>query len=322
MSNKNKKNCLIICIILLLVLLFNNFIDLSAASIEHNFSYTYQGQTYGSDISNDDAWDIAMKTQLDLGNITMDDVIEDYSVFGSRDIIEEEDEIQTYSWTPALSGTVQWQPDINSAYLPLQGVKVELYFHFSNYLPIKIDEIYTDDDGHFVFEDYENWYYIISGMGITIYNGIVQKFSVRIYPSGETFRVAKDWAASSLVETFDGLSAGILPNHFEYFISSTVRTYVWESSGSFGVIKIPYSIDNDTHKSFYISQALLMGQRFAMDVCGFELNEQVIALYPFKNFDSCFCWQKFMAIGIQSPDDYFNDWETIIHEYGHFYNGI
>lgn len=320
---KIKKINIYIFVSLFMVLLLNNFTYVSAASINNTFSYTYLGQTYESNVSQDDAWDTAMKTQLDLGNITMDDVIEDYVVFGSRDIIEEEDEIQTYSWTPVLSGSAQWQPNTNSAYLPLQGVKVELYFHFSNYLPIKIDEVYTDDNGCFKFDDYDNWYYIISSLGITIYNGIAQKFTVRIYPSGETFRVSKDWAASSLVETFDGLASGIFPNDFGYFVSSTVRTWVWESSGSFGTIKIPYSTDNDAHKSFYISQALLMGQRFATDVCGFDLNNQVIALYPFKNFDRCFCWHNFMAIGTQltgtqSPKDYFDDWETIIHEYGHF----
>lgn len=301
-----------------MILLLNNFTYVSAVSNDNTFSYTYLGQTYESNVSQDDAWDIAMKAQLDLGNITMDDVIEDYVIFGSRDIIEEEDEVQTYSWTPMLSGFAQWQPNINSAYLPLQGVKVELYFHFSNYLPIKIDEVYTDDNGCFIFDDYDNWNYIISGLGITIYNGIAQKFTVRIYPSGETFRVAKDWFASSLVETFDNLEAGIFPNYFEYFVSSTERTWVWESSGSFGIIKIPYDTDNNTNKSFYISQALLMGQRFATDVYNFDIDNKVIALYPLTILENCFCWQNFMAIIANSKVDNFNNWETIIHEYGHF----
>ena len=68
-----------------------------------------------------------------------------------------------------------------------------------------------------------------------------------------------------------------------------------------------------------------MGQQFALNVCNFELDKEVVALYPFRNFDSCFCWNTFMAIGtyVDETDarknkDFFDDWQTIIHEYGHY----
>ena len=184
------------------------------------YSYSYDDVTYNSSISVDHAWDLAMKDQLEDGNITMEDVIENYSVFGSRDVYELENEIQGYSLKPKLSGVVQWQPNENCAYLPLRGVKVELYFHYGSLLPIKVDETYLNNDGSFYFDDYEKWGNIICNiLTLNLSDLVSSKFSIRIYPSSETFLVGKDWVASSLVEKLEGLAAGIFPNYFSYFIS-------------------------------------------------------------------------------------------------------
>jgi uncharacterized repeat protein (TIGR02543 family) len=136
---------------------------------------------------------------------------------------------------------------------------------------------------------------------------------VRIYPEGTSFRVAKDWVGVLLIDAINRIAAGIFPNPLAYYVSSTTKSWVWESAGSFDTIQIPYVTSNDTNKSFYISQALVMGQRFVQDVRGFSINGKVNVLYPFAN-EPPFCWDIFMALG----GDRFNDWEAALHEYGHF----
>lgn len=57
-----------------------------------------------------------------------------------------------------------------------------------------------------------------------------------------------------------------------------------------------------------------MAERFAQDVRSLDISNKVTTLYPFGTGTSAFCWDGFM--GIQSAS--FNNWSTIVHEYGHF----
>ncbi len=285
------------------------------------YTYTYNGQVYESEISEEDAWSSAMLDQLQQGNITMQDIESDYSVLGSRDIIEDIPLYMPMSSGTSLTGRAEWQPNATAAYLPLQRVKVELYMHWGNFAPLKVDETYTTDNGNYTFDNFSLWEELaIIGFG-PVWAAVYQTYSVRIYPESETFRVAKDWAGVTLLDEVQKWSLGLIPNFLAYYVSSSTGTWFWQSSGNFGTMKIPYSTTNDTHKSFYISQALVMGQRFVQDVRRVNLSMFVTAMYPFVD-DEAFCFAGLMGIGGDRDGDgigdRFDDWETVLHEYGHF----
>lgn len=224
--------------------------SVQAATANNNvFTYTYAGQVYESDVSEDDAWTKAMLDHLEQGNITMEDVDMEYSVFGSRDIIEIPQLIMPMSSGTALSGRAEWQPDQNEDYLPLQRVKVELYMHWGSFVPLKLDETYTDDNGNYIFDNYPAWEELAIIAFGPLWTAVYQTYSVRIYPESETFRVAKDWVGVSLIDEINNWVAGIFPNPLAYYVNSSTNTWFWQSSGSFGTIQIPYVDTNDTHNA-------------------------------------------------------------------------
>lgn len=245
----------------------------------------------------------------------MADVEIEYSTFGSRGIIEIPQLIMPMSSGTSLTGRAEWQPNTGAAYLPLQRTKVELYMHWGNFAPLKVDETYTTDNRNYSFDNFSLWEELaIIGFGPT-WTAVYQTYSVRIYPESETFRVAKDWLGVDLLDSISDWVAGVVPNWLAYYVSSSTGTWFWQSSGNFGTIQIPYDAygANETHNAFYISQALVMGQRFVQDLCGYNINKFLNVLYPFSE-ETPFCFDIFMGIG----RSWFNDWQANLHEFGHF----
>ncbi len=69
--------------------------------------------------------------------------------------------------------------------------------------------------------------------------------------------------------------------------------------------------------AFYLAQGMVVAQRFAQAM-GVNFNKCLKVKYPFTNGDNAFCWNKFAGIG----KPYFDDFDTAMHEYGHFVEGI
>jgi hypothetical protein len=319
------KKCLFVALFTIILVISNlatggqflgtKSVQASTQSGINTYAYEYNGQIYESYLSEDDAWTKAMLDQVEQGNLTMADVEIEYSSFGSRGIIEIPQLIMPVSSGTSLTGRAEWQPNTNAAYLPLQRTKVELYMHWGNFAPLKVDETYTTDNGNYSFDNFSLWEELaIIGFG-PAWTAVYQTYSVRIYPESETFRVAKDWLGVDLFDSISDWVAGVIPNWLAYYVSSSTGTWFWQSSGNFGTLQIPYDANgaNETHNAFYISQALVMGQRFVQDLCGYNINKFLNVLYPFSE-ETPFCFDIFMGIG----RSWFNDWQASLHEFGHF----
>lgn len=70
----------------LIVYASNDEIDSDLASTEPFYSYSYAGMTYTSNVSLDDAWDKAMKSQYKLENLSLDDIEIEYGLYNSSTI--------------------------------------------------------------------------------------------------------------------------------------------------------------------------------------------------------------------------------------------
>lgn len=290
-------------------------LTLSLILIQNTNVYAYSNTTNDiSEITEDESWLAEYLLLLEQGTITQDEFNLAHSEFMSRDIFEEQPLIQPQYINRSFRGNVQWQPAQGEDYLPLKRVKVELYLHYGGVVPQKITETFTDDNGDYEFISDNWWQQLLTqllGPGWTL---AYQNWSVRIYPEGETFMVARDWVGVHIIDALNSLVNNIFPNPLGYHVSSSVGTWFWETNKNFGTLKIPYAENNDTNKAFHISQALVMAERFAQDVRNLDINNKVTTLYPFGTGDSAFCWGVFM--GIQEAS--FDNWSTIVHEYGHF----
>lgn len=284
------------------------------------YTYTAAGFTFISGASADDAWTKSMVYRLENTLSTIIELENEYAVFSRRSIIETPGTAPTRG--TALSGHVEWRPRNNVAYLPCQRIKVELYYVATGILGInvKLDETYTDDAGNYTFDNYSVWSQILASYGLI--NILHPEYMVRVYPESETFKVAKDWIGVNLLDEINKWSLGLFPDFLAYYIESSTHVWIWQSAGSFGDISIPYNDDPNSPKysnrnnAFYISQALVMGQRFVQDVRNYNINKFATVLYPF-NDNTPFCWDVFMGIG----RSHFDDWQGVLHEYGHFIQG-
>ena len=141
-KSMKKKLFNVVFVIILTVIVFatrGSFIGVSAQEEPNNgdiFTYTYDGQVFESEFSEDDAWTKAMLYQVEHGILTMEEVEDEYSSFSSRDIIEEMPLFMPMASGTSLTGRAQWQPSASALLLPLQRVKVELYIHYANLLPM------------------------------------------------------------------------------------------------------------------------------------------------------------------------------------------
>ena len=83
---------LLICLLTIGAVAFSNSLivyasddetDIALASTDQFFSYSVGGMTYTSNISLDDAWNKAMKSQYELGNLGLDDIEIEYGLYNS-----------------------------------------------------------------------------------------------------------------------------------------------------------------------------------------------------------------------------------------------
>ena len=226
------------------------------------YTYTYNGLTFESHSSLDDAFMNAMKYHYELGLIDMEGIQEEYIKISSRDIIEEPCLNQPTRGT-ALTGKVQWMPNSNpnTQPLPLQRVKVELFYDSPGQPPIRLDTTYTNDNGEYMFDDYFNWGSIISAMYGYLWNVLFPRYSVKILPEGETFRVSWNCLISGfLYAVQDWIGGGIL-ELFPYTIGSSTFTCIWNTAMDFGTLTIPYVENNWTTCAFLCLSSISYGRK-------------------------------------------------------------
>lgn len=242
--------------------------------------------TYTSNISLDDAWNKAMKSQYELGNLGLDDIGIEYGLYNSSAInhIVPNENLRSSSRNPEEDGIkvhLEWQPTSNGDYIPLKYMKVQLYYiYYNNDSPLTsiiLEEGYTDDNGDYVFTDALSWKELlhpVSGI-IDMFNGI--ELRVRICPESKTFKIQKDWLnildLAGEVLTDWSIVDGIIEEFLSYsVITNSINVGFFDRNGDFGTIQIPYGIELDDpgglaesnvlNRLFKVAQSLAMGQKF------------------------------------------------------------
>ena len=351
------KKLIILFISLFVIVLgvFNNSLTVYASDGESDialvnngqiFSYSVGGMTYTSNISLDDAWNKAMKSQYELGNMDLEDIEIEYGLHNSNAInhIIPNENARSSSRNPEEEGIkihLEWQPSASGNYIPLKYMKVQLYYMYYNkdspLTTIILEEGYTDVNGDYVFTDTLSWNELlrpISGI-IDIFNGI--ELCVRVCPESSTFKVQKDWLnilnLTGEVLANWSIVDGIIEEFLSYsVITNPINVGFFDRNGDFGTIQIPYgkalkneedlTESNILNRSFKVAQSLAMGQQFINDQ-GINITSKVNVAYPaFYGTDmdkNAFCYYDYaLQSGLMCIGGLRDEWETMLHEYGHF----
>lgn len=349
---------LLICLLTIGAVAFSNSLivyasddetDIALASTDQFFSYSFAGMTYTSNISLDDAWNKAMKSQYELGNLGLDDIEIEYGLYNSSVInhIIPNENLRSSSRNPEEDGIkvhLEWQPASNGDYIPLKYMKVQLYYiYYNNDSPLTsiiLEEGYTDDNGDYVFTDVLSWKELlhpVSGI-IDMFNGI--ELRVRICPESKTFKIQKDWLnildLSGEVLLDWSIVDGIIEEFLSYsVITNSINVGFFDRNGDFGTIQIPYGIQLDKtsglaeanvlNRLFKVAQSLAMGQKFINEQ-GIDITNKVNVAYPaFYDSDmdtNAFCYYDYdLQSGLMCIGGLRDEWETMLHEYGHFVQG-
>ena len=202
---------------------------------------------------------------------------------------------------------------------------------------IILEEGYTDVNGDYVFTDTLSWNELlhpISGI-IDIFNGI--ELCVRVCPESSTFKVQKDWLnilnLTGEVLANWSIVDGIIEGFLSYsVITNPINVGFFDRNGNFGTIQIPYgkalkneedlTESNILNRSFKVAQSLAMGQQFINDQ-GINITSKVNVAYPaFYGTDmdkNAFCYYDYaLQSGLMCIGGLRDEWETMLHEYGHF----
>ncbi len=162
------------------------------------FAYFYQDTTYLSDVSKDDAWYEARKSNYDAGSRTEDDVWKEFkeycqSLDFEQNITVSKDEFEIEEFSSSgkknkstyVKGHLKWEDSSNQEH-PLINVKVALYDKDAAFDDM-LSETFTDFDGYyeFAFDNPDKW--------SDLENGGADPY-ICIYASSNTFDVGGDWA--------------------------------------------------------------------------------------------------------------------------------
>lgn len=280
----------VIIIAVSLVIFLGKMIHTAYAAQTSVYTYEIDGMVFESEDSKEDAWKQAMTHQYGHGLMTSDEVQTAYDEF----IREQYGDVQCFtnsgstdgggfsllSSNTVITGQLNWQIYAGGGTLPLREAEVtalQYSYLVGDFLPIEIT--YTDSNGEFSIP--------IQGSQ----NNIV----VRVHAGSRTFRVTQGWILDF------------------YSLSSDIFNIQNGNPVSLSFPTIPYDNGN-TSRAFYISQGMIVGQRFAMAM-GTNINSRLNVNYPLNvSSDSAFAWSVFSGIGTNT----WNRWDTLVHEYAHF----
>lgn len=269
------------------------------------FAYREQNKVFVSSESEDNAWFDSMKYYTDeIGEYDEEDVVKSYDDFTQHSLVQDNSVsygISTFSSNSSndsvtVKGQLTWQ-DENMNTHTLKNIRVELYDKDFWFLEQYLDYTYTDLNGNFsfTFQNADDWYFFE--------NGGYDPF-IRFFPDGKTFGVGRDWLLNALTIDF-------------YYGCSDIIFDVKNNSTTIFNICVTYNPDNLANNAFSISQAMTEAQNFANSAAGMPLNKySLLVAYP--GTVTSFSWKPFCAI----EQNRWNDWGTIIHEYGHYVENI
>lgn len=264
------------------------------------YTYKQDDMVYVSDISKDRAWYNCMESKYITGEITLGEWEDAYSKFSQTLCKEDSVPLDSgYSTNPSnslslmaaskktiVSGRLSWEINDSGAKLPLRQTLVEL----RDKEPVGsrvIASTYTDYDGYYYFE-FDNpdaWYDLENG-GLDVF--------IRWYTEGEGVLVAQD-----VLFTYN-------------YVDSRVDENVQTGSNIEFNYYVLYDDSSAVNKSFYVLQGMILGHNFAKRM-GFSSILGLQVLYPIPPKEGL-SYYGMAIIG----DEYFNDFDTLIHEYGHF----
>lgn len=275
--------------------------------------YTYNNgySLHVSDLGKDQALYQGLKEMYDMNTedntvITAEECEEIYSAFSSDYIsVDGILDIVLGNETTLISGHVYWETDgtpkpgeTKNPNLPFRNGKVEIGIKvLGTFVPVGSG--YTNQDGKYDIDIEHSD--ILDGS--TLY--------IRAKLSAETFFVASDWFFDHYYYEAELLQEGI-----EAGSHITAEDYTLE-----------YSTDTQLYKATYVHQAMVIGERFALEM-GMETDRIVRVAYPggvLKSGiddeleDMAFCGgnifnTSYSVIGVDS----YNDTEMIVHEYSHY----
>ena len=315
---------------------------------EHSsvYFFHYDSEIFLSDISKDHAFQNCMKAKYESGEMTKNEWEDAWSVFSRRAFLENDDvndnenndnspnELRYIVPDPditTVSGYLKWKPSANSTTLPLRRSKIQLMRQMPTD-DIVLGSSYTDDSGYYEFIfDNDYWNGLANG-GINVY--------LRIYPESTSFSFIN--TVVLLMDCLCDMNIGtsILLDNPDWLISNLILHNILDSclletlylntqiansvtGGTLTVFNKTINYDESMYinKCFYIQQGLVVGQKFALEM-GMSFNKHIYVLFTdlYLAHDQAFCFGQnnlfvsLMYIG----KDYFSDFDTIIHEYGHY----
>lgn len=264
---------------------------------DYAYSYTYNGVTYYSNESEDDAWYQAMEYNYEQGNLTEEDIVDLYEEFSKRNTSSSANTFDnqsdlTGSPVTYVNGYLHWTTSTGQV-LPLNNIKVEL-FDADLIGEDRIAYTYTDDEGYYCFEfENEDGFFDFENGGYDVY--------IKCSTTSRTFSISRQsWLFNTLKS---------------YYITSDVVNNITSGTTTDLNITLDYDDSDLTTCAFYVSQGMDIAQRYAIDM-GFETSELLTVIFPFKDSVSktAFCYQEYSGI---LKSDYLN-FDTLMHEYGHF----
>lgn len=262
---------------------------------QNHFEYTYDGMTFTSLLSEDDAWYKAISSPYKNGELTNYELNEMYDDFTKRNI-------DVSNFSSSNSDFYNNEIEINFTFcfeyltngkivnIPLKRMKVELCEKDL----IENDVLatgYTDELGQISF--------LIEDVTQIIDNDF--RLYAKVSAESYTFKMTKDW------------DLYILPDY--YFIVNVCED---TSKNVYNINpKILYNENNRVHCAFIASQGMEMGQRAALDM-GMNIEGILNVLIPIcTNEIDSFCYDLYSGIVIRNYEDYY-DFDVLIHEYAHY----
>ena len=263
------------------------------------YTYKTETETYVSDVSRDAAWHLAMMDQLNKGEISKSEYDMMYGELtrehllmeATRERLVTQRSLNQYSF----GGHISFGDSTGKYEYPVKRAKLVLYageLMADEYVPIA--ETYTDDNGDYYF-DIDPAHFIDGSW-----------FYIRLFPCSEVTSVYSLKYSKALRD--------ILPlDYFSAFIQSVKFQY---SETLYRDLFIAYSEDWSFVTNLHIHQGMVMGEIFSENMGVSWEDNHLTVFYPLPALEklTSFSWQGICGITL----DNFAEYDTILHEYGHF----
>lgn len=264
--------------------------------------YTYRttGKVFVSELTRDDAWRKGLEYLHEQDIISYEELERQYNdyanEYGQIDEASEESSEEPVAIQPLSSndkttyakGRLRIELE-DGTRVPLKYVLVCLMDREPNDGCQILKSGKTDAEGYFSFE-FQN-----ADQPLDFEGGGYDIF-IRWYSASSTFKFAPDWAF-----TFPYYTQNMDDNRANVETGTTHEFYYF----------VPYNENSDIWRTMYMTQAMVVGQRFLLEKVG-SCSKVLEMAYPGTSTSF-----SFQGLGGIYAEDYKN-WDTLVHEYGHF----